>query len=184
MIPFLTQLRSYIWIIPVSISFVQIHFWLVINVTSYFIFSLQTDLIWSSVFYMWRWLAFQNSCWETAKEIIWHTSWGDNVKKLQTVDETVTLAIMGCEKNMLLPCAWEQWEKFLFYFLHDLLKTDSKTSLKTPVYHFIKWYTKKHLWIFQKLYEFLKNILKLKKYIYVIDLDIWLSGCQAINEHL
>ena len=55
----LTQLRFYIWIIPVSISFVQIHFWLVMNVTSYFIFSLQTDLIWSCILYMWSWLTIQ-----------------------------------------------------------------------------------------------------------------------------
>ena len=79
------------------------------------------------------------SCWETAKEIVWHTTWGDNVKELPTVDETVTLAIMGCEKNMLL-CVWELWGKFLFYFLHDLLKTDPRTSQKLlPIYQFVKW---------------------------------------------
>lgn len=71
-----------------------------------------------------------------------------------------------------------------FLFSTWFIKNWFKNLFKTPVYHFIKWYTKKHLWIFQKLYEFLKNIPKLKRYIYVIDLDIWLSGCQAINEHL
>lgn len=38
------------------------------------------------------------------KEIAWHTTWGDNVKKQQTIDETVTLVIMECEKSLLLPC--------------------------------------------------------------------------------
>lgn len=46
-IPFSTQPRFHFWIIPASIPSVQIYFWLVVNVASYFVFSLQTDVTWS-----------------------------------------------------------------------------------------------------------------------------------------
>lgn len=107
------------------------YFWLVINVANYLVFSLQTDVIWSSVFICGLDWHSKNSCWETAKEIVWLTTWGHNVKKLQTVDETVTLAIMGCEKNMLFH-VWEQWEKLIFYFPHDLLKKVIQNFPQTP----------------------------------------------------
>ena len=44
-ISFLPQWRFCFWIIPANISSVHIYFWLVVNVTSYLVFSLQTDLI-------------------------------------------------------------------------------------------------------------------------------------------
>lgn len=138
MIPFLTQLRFYIWIIPASISSVQIYFWLVINVTSYLVFSLQTDLIWSSVFYMWSWLVFQKftlegckrNCltyhlrgqWEEPADSGWNSHFG-NYRMWEKIG------------------FWEQWGKFLFCFLPDLSKTVPRTSQRLfLVCKFVKWY--------------------------------------------
>lgn len=82
MIPFLTLLGFCTWIIPASLSSVQIHFWLVINGTGHFISSLQTNLIRSSLPFL-RGLDRRStkSCQETMEEPGWHRTWGDNVKR-------------------------------------------------------------------------------------------------------
>lgn len=116
----------------------------------------------------------KNSCWETAKEIVWHTAWGDNVKKLQTTDETVTLVIMECEKSLLLPCVQEQGEKFILLSTR-FIKNWPKNLFKNSCLPFYKiMLLKNHYEYFQRCLSFWRVFPSSKNTYMIIDLNNWL----------
>lgn len=127
MILFLIQLRFYIWIILASVFSVQIHFWLVVNVTSYLVFSLQSDLIWSSVFYMALIGILKVHVWRLKEKlsdippegIMWRncSGWNSHSGNYEMWEQYAALYLRAVRE-------------ISFLFLHDLSKIDPRTSWK------------------------------------------------------
>lgn len=179
MILFLIQLRFYIWIIPASVSSVQIHFWLVVNVTSYLVFSLQSDLIWSSVFYMALIGILKVHVWRLKEKlsdilpegIMWRncSGWNSHSGNYEMWEQYAALYL-------------ELWEKFLFYFymIYQKLIQEPLENLFTSLWNGTIKKTliniSEAMCVSEEYSQAQTNLL--------LNLDIWPSGCQAINDHL
>lgn len=145
----------------------------------YLVFSLQSDLIWSSVFYMALIGILKVHVWRLKEKlsdilpegIMWRScsGWNSHSGNYEMWEQYAALYL-------------ELWEKFLFYFymIYQKLIQEPLENLFTSLWNGT---------IKKTLINISEAICVSEEYSQaqtnlLLNLDIWPSGCQAINDHL